>query len=66
MSLSISSLLLHSPDVPPAARAALLAASSAPAHERISYLEAAARSLYRDANLDCVDARELVGLATGG
>ncbi len=56
-------LLIHSRDVPASARAALVAASHAPASERRSHLEIAARALYREAHLDCADARELVGLS---
>lgn len=63
MSLSLLSLLIHDGDVPASARDALIAASTADADERRSHLEAAARSLYRDAQLDCPDARELVGLS---
>lgn len=62
MSLSLVSLLLHEEDVPPTALLALRKASSAPDGERRLYLEAAAKALYRDAHLDCDDARELVGL----
>ena len=62
MRLSLLSLLIHSDDVPASARDALREATSAPAHLRRPHLEAAARALYRDAHLDCADARELVGL----
>lgn len=64
MSLSLVSLLLHEDEVPATARAALRRARDAPPGERRAHLEAAARSLYRDAHLDCTDARELVGLET--
>ena len=60
--LSMLQLLLFEEDVPARARAAIELAQRAPAHERRAYLEAAARSLYREAKLDCEDARELVGL----
>jgi hypothetical protein len=63
MMLSLAPLLLHEADVPPRARNALLAASLAPAGERRAHLEVAARALAYEANLDCEDARELVGLA---
>jgi len=62
MSLSLLPLLIHEEDLPAMARAALREADRAPVSERQVYLEAAARSLYRDAHLDCDDARELVGL----
>jgi hypothetical protein len=62
MSLSIATLLLHEADVPATAVAALRKAKAAPAEMRRAYLEAAAQALYRDAHLDCDDARELVGL----
>lgn len=64
MSLSLLPLLLVEDDVPVTARAALRAADRAPAGERRAHLERAARALYRDAQLDCADARELVGLET--
>ena len=62
MSLSLLSLLMYEDDVPPRARAAMRRATLAPAGERQVYLELAARELYREAQLDCADARELVGL----
>jgi hypothetical protein len=62
MSLSLQHLLLHEQDVPASARAALREAARASAAERDAWLEAAALALYREANLDCIDARELVGL----
>ena len=62
MSLSLLPLLIHEEDVPVSARAALREAASLPADQRPALLEQAARSLYRDAHLDCDDARELVGL----
>jgi hypothetical protein len=49
-------------DVPAAARAALRKANLVPSDERRTYLVEAANALYRDAHLDCDDARELVGL----
>lgn len=64
MSFSMLSLLLHEEDVPAAARDALREAAHAPAPERRAHLEAAAEALYRDAHLECADARELVGLAS--
>jgi len=62
MSLSLLPLLVVEEDVPASARAALLEAARTPEDERRVHLEAAARALYRDAHLDCDDARELVGL----
>jgi len=62
MGLSLVTLLLYDDDVPPSARAALWEANDAPADERQRYLEIAAQALYREANLDCAEARELVGL----
>lgn len=63
MGLSLISLLIHDDDVPASARDALIAASTADEDERRSHLEAAARALYRDAQVACPDARELVGLS---
>jgi hypothetical protein len=63
MSLSLLPLLIFEDDVPPRARAALRQATLAPAGERQMYLEVAARELNREANIDCADARELVGLS---
>jgi hypothetical protein len=60
--LQISNLLLHTEDVPPAARAALASAMAAPAELRLDNLFAAAVILHRELGLDCEDARELVGL----
>jgi hypothetical protein len=62
MSLPLLSLLVQEPDVPAVARAALAEAAVAPEPRRQALLEVAARSLYHEAHLDCVDARELVGL----
>jgi hypothetical protein len=62
MTLSLLPLLIHDVDVPASARAALREAAAAPPAERRPHLEAAARALYREAQLDCPDARELVGL----
>lgn len=62
MTFSMLPLLVHEDDVPVTARAALRRANHAPARQRRIYLELAALSLTRDANLDFEDARELVGL----
>ena len=58
----VSNLLLHSDDVPPAARAALASALEGPAEQRRENLIEAAVILHREVGLDCSDARELVGL----
>jgi hypothetical protein len=66
MTFSLAPLLLHSEQVPLTARHALRAASEAPIEERTSFLESAARILHRELDLNCGDARELVGLSTTG
>jgi hypothetical protein len=66
MSFSVAPLLLHSDQVPATARHALRAAYAAPIEERSPHLESAARILHRELDLDCVDARELVGLSAEG
>jgi hypothetical protein len=66
MSFSVAPLLLHSEQVPLIARHALRAAYDAPLEERIPHLEFAAGILHRELDLNCVDARELVGLAAEG
>ncbi|HEY1557781.1 MAG TPA: hypothetical protein VGF94_23275 [Kofleriaceae bacterium] len=66
MSISIAPLLVHTDDVPAAARAAIRDALSAPSDGRQHLLETAARILRDEAALDCADARELVGLPAGG
>jgi plasmid stability protein len=63
MSFSVAHLLVHGDNVPADARAALRDALATPEPARRPLLEAAARSLHRDAALDCADALELVGLA---
>jgi hypothetical protein len=60
--LRIAELLIHSDDVPPAARTALASAYQGPETDRTGNLIEAARILHRDIGLDCEDARELVGL----
>jgi hypothetical protein len=57
---SFAPLLVHSEAVPPSARAALRAALESP--DREAELEAAARVLYLETDLECRDVRELVGL----
>jgi hypothetical protein len=66
MSFSLAPLLLHSEGVPASVRQALRAAHDGPTRERGLHLESAARILHRELALDCRDARELVGLASGG
>lgn len=62
MSLSLLPLLLVEEDVPETARVALRQANLVPSGQRRAYLVEAANALYREAQLDCDDARELVGL----
>jgi hypothetical protein len=66
MNFSLAPLLLHGDDVPVIARRALRDAYDAPLEERTLHLESAARILHRELDLDCSDARELVGLSTAG
>jgi hypothetical protein len=65
MSFSVTPLLLHSDAVPASVRRVLQAAHNQPKAERKWLLESAARLLHHELALDCVDARELVGLAPG-
>lgn len=65
MSFDISRLLIHSDDVPPAAKLALQAALGAPPEDRAVLLETAAKALYWKTPLACGEARELVGLDPG-
>jgi hypothetical protein len=65
MGFSVAPLLMASESVPALARSALRAAYDAPADQRRPHLENAARVLYRELDLDCSDARELVGLPAG-
>ena len=62
MAISMMPLLIHSPAVPLAVRAALKAAAHSPPEQRRAELEVAARLLYRDGALDCRDVRDLIGL----
>ena len=66
MSFSMTPLLVHRPDIPDTVRQALRAADDGPREHRRPLLESAARILHRELNLDCGDARELVGLPDGG
>ncbi len=63
MTFSLIPLLIVEDGVPARARAELRAAKRSPAFERRLHLEAAARALCDEADLDRADARELVGLA---
>ncbi len=65
MSFSLAPLLVHNDAVPLLAREALRAAHAALPEEREEMLEEAARVLFRETDLDCVDVRELVGLSDG-
>ena len=65
MAFSLAPLLVHSEAVPMLARQALRAAYVARPEERDEMLEEAARILHREADLECRDARELVGLPQG-
>jgi len=56
-------LLLHSPAVPPAVRAALEAAERSPPGQRHAELQTAARLLYSEAALDCREVHDLIGLS---
>ncbi len=60
--LHMAELLLHSHDVPEAARMALATALAVPVAERRPNLLEAARILAIDGGLGCEDACELVGL----
>ena len=62
MSFSMSSLLLHSEDLPASAREALRAAHAGASDRRLEMLESAARILQHEVGLACTDARELVDL----
>jgi hypothetical protein len=65
MAFSLAPLLVHNEAVPLLAREALRAAHQALPDDREEMLEEAARVLYRETDLDCVDVRELVGLSEG-
>ena len=61
--LHMAELLIHSDDVPLAARTALATALQGPVELRREQLTLAARILHQDSGLPCEDACELVGLA---
>jgi hypothetical protein len=66
MSFSIAPLLVHGAYVPAEARDAIREALVASSGSRRSLLKAAARILHREAEVDCADALELVGLEDAG
>lgn len=66
MSMSMAPILMHSEQVPAAARDAIRAAFAAPPGHRSAGLEYAARVLHRETGLACRDVRELVGLCGEG
>ncbi|MBS1150828.1 MAG: hypothetical protein H6Q89_2526 [Myxococcaceae bacterium] len=65
MGFTMAPLLMHSDSVPPAAREALKQAYLGPQEHRDAHLESAARLLCRETELDCGEARELLGLPDG-
>ena len=66
MGFTMASLLMNSDSVPREAREALRKAWLGPQEHRAAQLESAARVLYRDTELDCEEARDLVGLSSDG
>ena len=64
MKFTMVPLLMHSEAVPPVARDALRTAFLAPPERRDAELLSAVRVLYRETELDCGEAKELVGLST--
>jgi len=62
MSFTMVPLLMHSDAVPRVARDALRAAFAAPPERRDAELLSAVRVLYRETDLDCSEAKDLVGL----
>jgi hypothetical protein len=66
MPFSLAPLLIHNPAVPARAREALRAGTSGPPEQRYQELELAARVIYRETELDCGEARDLVGLSDSG
>jgi hypothetical protein len=65
MGLKMASLLIHSEELPAAARDALEAARDGSAEERPRWLESAAQILHDEMGLACSDALELVDLHPG-
>jgi hypothetical protein len=66
MAFTMTPLLIYSDAVPAQARDVLRAAWLGPLEQRDAALEAAARVLYRETDLDCNDTRELIGLPVNG
>ncbi len=66
MGFTMAPLLINSDAVPPAAREALRLAFQGPEEHRTARLESAAQVLYRETELDCGEARDLVGLPSAG
>jgi hypothetical protein len=66
MSFSMAPLLMSSPDLPAAVRDELRAAFAAQPTQRDGHLVTAARLIHAELDLECRDARELVGLPPGG
>jgi hypothetical protein len=62
MKFSMAPLLMHDPDVPRLVREALRAAHVADPSDRIARLERVAKMLREAVDLECAEARELVGL----
>jgi hypothetical protein len=62
-SLNIAPILIHTEDVPAAARIAIRAAYAGPLERRTAWLESAARTLHRETDLDCMEAADVVGLS---
>ena len=65
MSFSIAPLLLHLPDLPSAVHDELRAAYAKSPGQRDGHLMEAARIIHAELDLECRDARELVGLPAG-
>lgn len=66
MAFSITRLLLHSNSVPQEARDALRSAFESEPEHKEAWLQRALGLLYDTTDLDCSDARELVGLEPSG
>jgi hypothetical protein len=66
MGFTMAPLLIHSEAVPREVREALKAASDGPPERRHAQLEAAARVLYDETDLDCGEVRDLVGVTPAG
>jgi hypothetical protein len=64
MNFTMMPLLIHSDAVPPVAREALRAAFLAPPERRQAELLSAARVLFRETELDCGEAKDLVGVTS--